>query len=849
MSLFGAADRPKLAARPVDGAQGSVSPQDLIESEGDEAAITNCVHCGLTLGESDRKKGSLFCCMGCKTVYELIHNEGLERYYDLCPATNLPPAELRANTFAWLQGEWEQAAAHPAGGGEVRRLELDLQGVHCAACVWLLEQLFDRHEGGRSLRINPALGTVELIWDAASGDLVEYLAEVEQFGYRFGPARRGATKQSRNLLIRLGICVAIALNVMSFSVSYYLGLGPQDGMIYGLFGQLTFGLATGALIVGGWPFISTAWRGLRRGVIHLDLPIAIGMVLAYAGSTYAYLTAGPEASYFDTITIFIALMLVGRWLQEHVLERNRNSLLTSGGVGDLFTRRIDANGMTAVAAEEIVTGDNLWIATGDLAPVRGLLLHQSTRVSLDWITGEADIKVIQPGEEIPAGSFNTSESGFRMTAMEDFSGSRLNDLLRSSAAEGESAAKEKSERAGWWHRVARIYVQVVLILAALGFSLWLSHGLQKAVEVCVAILVITCPCALGLAVPLGRELVHVTLRRAGVMLRSETFLDRALQIKQVIFDKTGTLTRGKIGLPDLSYNAVFTQEPHDLEILWNMVNRSNHPLSVCLAEACSSVARQKKQTLHLIPSGDSVQELSGQGLCWEFEDDEYRLGKPEFALSDSDDERAATSDDNSEMPRVIFSKQGQHLARFDFIEELRGDTGTEVDLLQALDFKVHLLSGDRQAKVNLMADQLGIPAAQSRGDLSPEAKASAVAMLDRDDTLMVGDGINDSLSFDSAFCAATPAVDRAIMPQKADFYFLGDGIKAVRYALLTARQLRRVQRDNLILAVIYNLLAVSVCLLGYVSPVVAAILMPLSSVAIVGMTAARLGGRSDKWMS
>jgi P-type Cu2+ transporter len=834
-------------------AQESVSHLDSAVAGAKCDAVTDCIHCGLPLNKNQRPQDGPFCCSGCKTVYELIHNEGLERYYDLRRNATLPPAELRANTFGWLAPEWDAATPLPGDDNDVRRLQLDLQGVHCAACVWLLEELFERHAGGRLIRINPALGTVELIWDATASDLVIYLAEVEPFGYRFGPARRGTTRRSRGLLIRLGICVAAAMNVMGFSFSYYLGLSPEDGMIYGLFGRLTFGLATLALLVGGWPFVSTTWRGIRRRVVHLDLPIALGMVLTYAGSTYAYFASGPEAAYFDTITIFIALMLVGRWLQEHVLERNRNSLLTSGGVGDLYTRRIESGVMNTIAASDITVGDILWIATGDLVPVSGVLMFQSATVSLDWITGEADAKAIGPGQEIPAGAFNASESGFRLTATEDFSGSRLNDLLRSDGAKSEtaaSAADSSSLRAGWWNNVARIYVQIVLTLAALGFGLWISHGVQKAVEVSVAILVITCPCALGLAVPLGRELVHVTLRRAGVMLRSESFLDRALQIKQIIFDKTGTVTRGQVGLTSLSYNAVYTLAPEKLTLLWNMVHRSNHPLSVCLSEACRSVARQKKLDLSLDPQGDAVQEISGQGLSWQYDDTEFKLGKPDFALFDSIDTNAAgENSENTEVARVVFSENGASLGQFEFSEELRGDTASEVDQLQSLGFHVFLLSGDRQSKVAKVADQLGIPASRAEGDLSPEAKAAVVTELDHEDTLMVGDGINDSLSFDAAYCAGTPAVDRAIMPQKADFYFLGDGIKAVRYALMTARRLRRVQRDNLILAAVYNLIAVTICMMGHVSPVVAAILMPLSSVAIVGMTAGRLGGRKPKWMS
>jgi Cu2+-exporting ATPase len=225
-----------------------------------------------------------FCCAGCRTVYHLIHEEGLDRYYDLKQCVIAPPAQLRRETWNWLQPLVDASAK--IGGENMRRLSLDIQGVHCAACVWLVEQLFRRHPAGRQIRINPALGTVDLIWEFADGDLVDFFAEVEHFGYRLGPPHKVAERNSRGLMIRMGICIAAAMNAMIFSLSYYLGLAPEDGVVYTLFGRINFLLAGIAVVVGGWPFMRSAWQGLRRRMLHLDVPIALGMILAFAGSTW-----------------------------------------------------------------------------------------------------------------------------------------------------------------------------------------------------------------------------------------------------------------------------------------------------------------------------------------------------------------------------------------------------------------------------------------------------------------------------------------------------------------------------------------------------------------------------------
>lgn len=790
-----------------------------------------CVHCGNPLGKFWNRADGPFCCKGCLNVYHMIHEEHLERFYDLKPASHVPAANLRGESFGWLDRMLAEQADSPTATDGILNLDLDIQGVHCAACVWLIEELFKRQAAGISLRLNPTLGTVELSWDPGQGELKDFLAEVEKFGYRLGPSRKGVHHHSRGLLMRMAISISMAMNVMMFSLSYYFGLAPTDGVLYRFFGWLSMVLATISLIAGGGVFFKGAIAGIRRRVAHLDVPISLGMILAYLGSVWGFLHGGPEDSYFDSLTIFIALMLVGRWAQEHILERNRNALLDSSGAENITVKRLVDGNPEAIAATEVCLEDELWIAPGDLLPVEGILMRRPTEVALDWITGESDQIAFQPGDTIPAGAFNASHHGFTVTATEDFADSRLQGLLRSTTLSDEEFHPK------WWHNISSWYVTLVLLAAAAGFGVWMRTDVTMALKVAISVLVVTCPCALGLATPLAEELVHFALRRGGVFLRKASFMEKALSVRKVLLDKTGTLTMGQLVLDPESQSALEKLSAHQKAVLRHMTLRSNHPVSQCLAAALKNLMDDDEGRLEVF--GEELVEIPGSGLELPLDEGVWRLGHSGFSLQEGK---------HFARHQTHLTFNGEEIAGFDLHEDFKADAPSELADLEAAGFQVFLLSGDSQAKVDLAAAALGVPSEKAFGDLNPQEKAAKVRSLDSHDTLMVGDGLNDSPSFEVALCAATPAVDRPVLPGKADFYFLGDGIAAIRRSLLAARHLRKVVRDNLILAVVYNVLAVALCLAGLVTPVVAAILMPISSVSVVSLTALRLATRRLPWM-
>jgi Cu2+-exporting ATPase len=778
------------------------------------AAPAACAHCGTAVPAD--APSARFCCRGCEAVHALLVGEGLTRYYDL-QTDRAPVAEpRRAHDLGWLDPLI--TAAETAASLGV--LDLDVQGVHCAGCVWLMEELGRRH-GVAAVGVNPALGKVRLTWRRGA-DVRGLVAAIERFGYRFGPDRKRARSASAGLPLRLGICAAITINVMLFSFSFYTGLAPRDGALFTLFSRLVVVLSTLVVLIGGSVFFRAAWQGLRAGLLHLDLPIAAGILLAFGASLVQAREGRGDHAYLDTLCVFITLMLVGRWLQERLLERNRRFLLEDDALDGLSARRRDGDQLVTVAAAQIEAGDQLVIAPGDLVPVDATLLDVAAELTTDWITGEPDVRGCRRDEPVPAGACNAGASAFSVVATTAFSQSPLPRLLRA------GGSLRGTAHAQLWRRIARVYVLAVLVLGALALALWWPRDPERAIDVTVALLVVTCPCAIGIAGPLAYELTLAGLRRRGLFARSPDLLDKLTRVDKLLFDKTGTLTLGRLELADP--NALGALSPALRDAAYDMAARSNHPVSRCLADALGRAGARFR--------GDAqVREERGRGLTLRRDGHEYRLGAAAWAAPRSTASRGVT----------VLAVDGAAVYAFFTREALRSDARAELARLRAAGCAIWLLSGDSRARVHAVAEALDIPPDHALAALSPDDKAAAVARLDREDTLYLGDGVNDALAFSRALVAGTPAIDRPVLPGKCDFFLLGDGIAAVGAAWSAARRLRATVRRNLALSVAYNTLTVAACFAGAMTPLRAAIAMPLSSLSILALTVASLRRRT--WTS
>jgi P-type Cu2+ transporter len=768
-------------------------------------SASTCAHCGSALASGADDE---FCCEGCRTVADLIANAGLGRYYALRNGATAPATLDAARDRQWL----EPLALELSRSSGPSHLELDVQGLHCAACVWLIEQLFRRRAHGIEALVNPALGKISIDVES-SFDLRAFADDIERFGYRLGPSLKTSSKARDGLLIRTGIAFGLAANAMMFALAIYLGL--REGPLFELMRTLELALAALAVAIGAPVFVRGALEGLKRGMLHIDLPIALGMLLALAGTIGAYVLDA-EAAYADTVAVFVALMLLGRWLQARAIARNRDRLLQSQGAGGLSARRLDGGVLGTVPASRIEAGDRLLIAPSEIAVVDAVL-EDDAIVALDWISGESRPRSLSRGERIAAGAVNVGRSAIRARAESGFDRSPLESLLGRVRRESD----EQASSSLFWDRVSRVYVLAVLAAASIAAFLWIAIAgdALRALEVATAILVVTCPCGIGIATPLAYELATSALRRRGLFVRRERALDRAGQIARIAFDKTGTLTTGYLELVDPSVLDALSIDERCA--LFELAARSAHPKSDAVRRALGDLVLREDVI--------AIEEPA-RGVRAMIDGSEYRLGAPIFARVD------AAAD-------LVFARDGRTLATLPTREVLRGDAAAEIAALESEGIEIAILSGDRRERVDAIAERLGVERAIA--ECTPDDKAAWLDAHRDAPTLFVGDGINDGPAADRAHLSGTPSIDRPYLPARTDFFFVTAGLAPIRVLVHASRALRNVSRRNLVIAAAYNAVAVSLAASGLMSPWLAAIAMPASSLAVIGATVFSL--RESRW--
>jgi len=762
-----------------------------------------CIHCGTPFRSTAHRPD--FCCAGCQFVHDLIAKNGLGQFYDLQDGS-LPPVQslvFQKRDYRWL----EDLARDGAGV-----LLLDVQGLSCIGCAWLIERLYSRRPGALSIHVDPTLGRLAMRWQPGLFDVVDFARELQSFGYLVGPAGKSLPPASRALNLRLGLCAALAMNTMLFTIPRYLGMGA-DFQFAPLFYRLTLVLGTLSFLVGGSYFFGRSWRSVRQGILHMDLPISLGLIAAYAGSLFAWVSGAQDFVYFDFVSTFSFLMLAGRWVQQKAIERNRHQLLAAHAEPPPVQLR---NG-EKVPVARIAPGDQFVVEPGQVVPVLADLQSRAATLGMEWINGESEVSQAQCGRLIPAGAMNCGQAAIEVEARESWNESLLARLLR--------IAPTGSSRDLRLERFLRGYISVVLALAVAGFcGWWVATGaLLPALQVFISVLVVSCPCASGVALPLCRDLAASRARQFGVFVRNGELWTRIERVRKILFDKTGTLTLEGMSL--LNPEALQHLDAGERSVLLALVRDSRHPVSGCLREELLASGVEPART------NAPVREVIGFGREIQHDGSVWRLGRAEWVSK------------NLVIPSVdcVLTRNGEPLAAFRFGESARDDAREELAALRDRGCQIFILSGDRRAKVAAMAGNLQVPDGQCLGELSPDEKAAQVRRIDARDTLYLGDGANDSLAIDEAWLSGTPAIDRGLLEQKADFYFLGRGLRGVRALLDIAAQRRRIAHAVVTFAIGYNALAIALCLAGRMSPLLAALLMPASS--LVSLAIVTIGFR------
>lgn len=750
-----------------------------------------------------------FCCAGCSYVHDLLYRQGLDHFYDLKGGAALPPVApqaLRERDYEWLAGL--STEAERGTERDAVELRLAVQGLSCVGCVWLIERLFARHAGALRVNVDVVHGEVKLAWQRGAFDVVALARDLQSFGYLLGPPHQeGRKKESSGLERRMGVCGAFAMNAMAFSLPAYFGM-PRDFVFAPWFDLIAAFSATLAMAVGGSYFLERSWRGLRAGVLHIDTPIALGVTAAYAGSIGGWVAGVEGLKYFDFVAIFIFLMLAGRWAQQAAVDRNRRRLMRDTSIPEVVAVLNDAGMEEPQPVASLRPGVRFVVKPAQTVPVAARLAGVAASISLEWINGESEAQSREAGQLLPSGALNIGTQALLAEAVETWEDSTLRRLLE--------ARRETEFRDVRLERLLRVYLAVVVIIGSAGAAWWWAHGagLAQALQVMISIFVVSCPCALGVAVPLAEEMAASCAEKLGVFVRSLGLWKKLMRVRCVVFDKTGTLTLENPVLENPGALRELTAV--ERAALRHLVTGNLHPVSRSLYDA---VAFEEDGVFQ---EAGVVKETVGHGLAFTAADgQEWSLEKPRHRLAGD----------------VVLMRGGRVLAAFRFTDQLRSQSVQEVEELKRRDITVCVLSGDRLRKVADIARKLGLPPECWQAELTPEAKAEWLKDHNEDDTLYVGDGANDSLAFDQALCAGSPVNGRSFLEQKADFFFLGHSLRFVSGLLDVARLHRRATRRVFVFSVTYNIATAVAGLMGCLSPLAAAVLMPLSSLCTLSLVA------------
>ncbi|MEX2630134.1 MAG: heavy metal translocating P-type ATPase [Tistlia sp.] len=703
------------------------------------------------------------------------------------------------------------------------RLHLLVEGIHCGGCVRRVERALDALPGVEQARLNLTSRRLSVAWRGERHFAAEIARAVEALGYKvvpYEPSRLTAeeARSETELLRCLSVAGFAAANVMLLSVSVWSGAGEETGSATrDLLHWFSALIALPAIAYSGRPFFRSALAALKARSTNMDVPISLGVLLAAGMSLHETATSGAHA-YFDSAITLLFFLLVGRYLDRRARGRARSAAERLLALGAQAVTLLGADGSrTLVPPEQVEPGATVLVAAGERIAVDGEVAAGSSEIDSQLITGETLLQPAGPGTRIFAGTINVG-APLRLSVTATGERTLLAEIVRLM----ECAEQRKARYVGLADRLSRIYAPVVHLAALAAFLGWtLLGGLawQPALLIAVAVLIVTCPCALGLAVPAVQVMASGRLLRRGILLKSATALERLARVDTVVFDKTGTLTEGR---PELHREGLPQQA---LEEAAALAANSKHPLARALARACPGVA-----------AAEGVIEIPGCGLERQGPAGILRLGSRRWLGLP---ETAAEGVDRLG-PELWLQRPGRAPVRFGFEDRLRADAGEVVAALKRRGLAVELLSGDRAPSVSAVAGRLGI--AVARSGMTPADKVARLEALAREGrrVLMVGDGLNDAPALAAASVSLSPSSAIDISQTAADAVFQGDRLAPVLELLEVGRRSETLVRQNFALALLYNLFAVPLAVAGFVTPLIAAVAMSASSLTVIG-NALRLG--------
>ncbi|MGZ3748390.1 MAG: heavy metal translocating P-type ATPase [Pseudobdellovibrionaceae bacterium] len=717
------------------------------------------------------KSQTLFCCAACEALHQL---------------ENSPDKGIKKSSFAQSLEKYKflDEALHSLSGQS--EATFHAEGLHCSSCVHLLERLPEFDANILESRVHFGDSTVQVRVKPHTS-WAQVAALIEELGYAptaIASSEKLLEKQkqeNRKSLMRIGVAGACAGNMMLFVVPVYAGLAGTWALF---FNWMSFALFLPILLYSALPFYQGAWNFLKYRAVNVDLPIAVAMLSGFSLSTYNLLVSGGGHVYYDSTASFIFLILSSRYLLKRVQQKHLS--------GDYLLEALQNH-------QNLNPGDEITVSPGEKIPTDGILLSPQAEVDMSLFNGESLPQYFREGMLLFAGSTLLSSQillRVEKTALE----TRLGKLLQ----QLRSDSVQKSRFVSLTDKLAQVLIVTVSSIALLFFILYSSVDSTAALERALALIVIACPCALAFGTPLAYGLSLKKAQRQGILIRNSDVFEKLQHIKNIFFDKTGTLTEGRLKLAQVEENL----SEEDQKIILALETQSSHPVAFALRQAWSSVQN--------LPEVSEHQEVLGEGVTGIIHGTRYSLTRSkELNILD--------------YLAVEYRSEGRLKSHLFFEDPLRSESKSILEKLSS--YQLHILSGDKLSRVTKVASLCGIPEAHCLAELSPENKLKQIQNSKQ--SCMIGDGANDSLALKVADVgiAVKGSVDLSLM--SADAYFTRGGLQPFLDLLRISQEARRTVRRNLAISLIYNVLGGTLALSGFINPMMAAILMPISSVLII----------------
>jgi Cu2+-exporting ATPase len=809
-------------------------------SDARSAGSLICDHCLLPVTQREAVYVSLpegrkvFCCTACRAIYRMIIEEGCGDFYRRrdWKTVGIPEA-LKSSGNAGSAGEEAVTANRQTGVGDCEA-DLIIDGIRCASCVWLNEKVLERTPGVTRARVNFATNRAHIVWDGTVTTLGVILRRLRSIGYLARPYTAQAQektlrKQTRDLLIRFGTAAFFSMQLMMLSfglyAGYFQGIDPASKQWLSLFAFLA---ATPVLFYSGWPFFLGAWRGLRNRTLNMDVLIALGASSAYGVSLREMLARGEV--YFDTTAMIVTLVLLGRLLEHGAKRKASHALTRLLALQPQEARLMRAGERVLVPVSAITSGDLIEVRPGEKIPLDGRVRDGTTEVDESLVTGESRPVDKHEGSFVIGGTLN----GMGTICLE-VTGTGQDTMIARIARLVESAQAASAPIQRVADSVSAYFVPAVVLVASATFLYW-SHYLAPgvALQIAVSVLVIACPCALGLATPVAIVAGTGKAAKQGILVKGGDVLEELHRIRTVVFDKTGTLTTGRMTVSEVTAMVDGRETRGGQRALLYAASAeegSEHLLGKAIVE------HAKEQGLALLPAGNFT-ALPGLGARAEVDGEQVFVGKKELlegqgiAMPGELAERARRMEEQKNTV-VYVAKEGEVLGLIALRDAPRRDATEALRRLRRENIETVMITGDNEDTARSVAREMGVESLFA--NVLPEGKAREVEGLrkSRGKVAMVGDGINDAPALAAADVGIAMATGSDIAMESADIVLMRPALSAVADAVKLSRKTFRVVRQNLFWAFFYNVVAIPLAVMGLLHPIIAAGAMAMSSVSVV----------------